>query len=424
MKTACFDPFSGASGDMILGALLDAGLSLDELRAELATLPLEGYELRAQKVTRHGIAATKFEVAIDSYEESEDEDEIEDENDSSHTHTPPLPHSPTPHAHRGLSDILEIIAASALPDADRERAASVFRRLAEAEAKVHDCSPDDIHFHEVGAVDAIVDIVGAVVGLRLLGIEQVVCGPLRTGTGFVDCAHGRLPVPAPATVELLRGVPSVGTDLEGELTTPTGAALLTTLADAFGSRPPMKIDAVGYGAGRRERQGVPNLLRVCIGDAQPVGAPDTDSDEVVVLEANLDDLSPEIAGHAIERLLEAGALDAFLTPIHMKKSRPGVLLSVIAEPQAAAALEDIILTETSTFGLRRTRASRRKLRRHWVEVETPYGTVRVKVGMMGDRVVPAAPEFADCRRAAAAHTVPLKDIYQAALDAYRQSDPS
>ncbi|NQT51977.1 nickel pincer cofactor biosynthesis protein LarC [bacterium] len=401
MRTAYFDPFSGASGDMILGALLDAGLDLDALRAELATLPLHGYHIEAEKVTRHGIAATKCDVVLDHHHHDDDH--------GGHHH----------HEHRGLSDVLAVIDGSTLPDADKERAGAVFRRLAAAEAKVHACSVEDIHFHEVGAVDAIVDIVGAVVGLRLLGVEQVASGPLRTGTGFVQCAHGRLPVPAPATAELLGGFPSVGTDLEGELTTPTGAALLTTLADVFGPRPPMTLDAIGYGAGTRESESVPNLLRACLGDATPFGADGTESDQVLVLEANLDDLSPEIAGHAIERLLDAGALDAFLTPIQMKKSRPGVLLSVIAQPQDAAALEDIILRETSTFGLRRTPASRRKLRREWVEAATPYGTVRVKLGRIGDDIVQAAPEYEDCRRAAAEHHVPLKAVYQAALDAFR-----
>ncbi len=413
MKTAYFDPFSGASGDMILGALVDAGLDMDALRAELAKLPVHGYRLDAQQVTRHGIAATDFQVAVE------------------HQHAPATEGQPDHasrvthhggHPHRGLSDILAIIRDADLPAADQERASAVFRRLAEAEAKVHQRSVEEIHFHEVGAVDAIVDIVGAVVGLRLLGIEQVVCGPLRTGTGFVDCAHGRLPLPAPATAELLRGVPSQGTDLEGELTTPTGAALLTTLAGAFGPRPPMVVQAIGCGAGHRERESVPNLLRVVVGDAEPVSAPGTEADEVVVIEANLDDLSPEIAGHALDRLLEAGALDAFLTPVQMKKGRPGVLLSVIAEPGASAALEELILRETSTFGLRRTRAARRKLRRQWVEAETAYGTIRVKLGLLGEEVVQAAPEYEDCRRAASEHAAPLKAVYQAALDAYRKAE--
>ena len=395
LKIAYFDPFSGASGDMTLGALVDAGVSIRALRKELRRLGLEGYTLSAKRIERSGIGATKVVVKVRK---------------PRHGHH---------HPHRHLADILGIIGAAGLPETDRARASAVFRRLAEAEAHVHRCGVDEIHFHEVGAVDAIVDIVGAVIGLRLLGVERVVCGPIRTGTGFVDCAHGRLPLPAPATAQLLRDVPSIGTEVEGELTTPTGAALLTTLADAFGPRPPMAVRAVGYGAGDAERDGPPNLLRVFVGDAIEA-EPTDEADQVVILEANLDDLSAEIAGHAMERLLDAGALDCFFTPIQMKKNRPGVLLTALVEPARSAAIEELLLTETSTFGLRRTLASRRKLRREWVEVKLKGGTVRIKLGHLGDRLVHAAPEYEDCRALAARRRLPLKAIYEAALDAFRR----
>jgi len=394
MKIAYFDPFSGASGDMILGALVDAGASSRTLRAELRKLGLDGFSISARRVERSGIGAMKVTVKTRP-------------RDGGHGH------------HRHLPDILDIIAAADLPDGDKAKASAVFRRLAEAEARVHGCSIEEIHFHEVGAVDAIVDIVGAAIALRLLGIERVVCGPLRTGTGFVECAHGRLPLPAPATAELLQGVPSIGTDVEGELTTPTGAALLTTLADAFGPRPPMAVEAVGYGAGDARREVPPNLLRVFVGEAIAEAEASDEADQVVVLEANLDDLSPEIAGHVMERLFDAGVLDAFLTPIQMKKCRPAFLLTVLVDPVASAATEELILTETTTFGVRRTLASRRKLRREWAKVATPHGAVRIKLGYLGDRLVQAAPEYEDCRAIANRRGLPLKTIYQAALDAFR-----
>ncbi|HUT36410.1 MAG TPA: nickel pincer cofactor biosynthesis protein LarC [Planctomycetota bacterium] len=394
MKLAYFDPFSGASGDMILGAIVDAGLPVKALREEMGKLPLAGYSLAAQKTQRGGIAATKVNVKLKGH-----------------------PHDDHPNRH--LPDILRAIERSDLPDDDKRQASAVFQRLAEAEGRVHGCPPEKIHFHEVGAVDAIVDIVGSVVGLRLLGVERVVCGPVRTGMGFVTCAHGRLPVPAPAAAELLKGFPTVGTEVEGELTTPTGAALLTTLCDAFGPRPLMTVTAVGYGAGAATRETPPNVLRLFVGEVA-TEAEAEETDEVLVVEANLDDITGEIIGYVLERLFAAGALDAFLIPIHMKKNRPGVILQAIVEPGNAPAIEQIILTETSTFGIRRTRASRRKLRRESVEVETRYGKIRVKVGHMGKTLVHAAPEYEDCRRAAAEAAVPLKHVYDAALDAFRR----
>jgi len=398
VKIAYFDPFSGASGDMFLGALVDAGLPLKALREELRKLPLEGYSLAAAKTQRGGIAATKVNVKVKSRAHAHDD----------------------AHPHANLPEILDLIAHSTLPDEDKAQASAVFQRLADAEGRVHGCPPERIHFHEVGAVDAIVDIVGSVVGLRLLAVERVVSGPIRTGMGFVTCAHGRLPVPAPATAELIKGFPTVGTDVEGELTTPTGAALLTTLADAFGPRPLMTVSAVGYGAGTATRETPPNVLRLFLGEVATDAEAAEESDEVLIIEANLDDITGEIIGYVLDRLFAAGALDAFLIPIHMKKNRPGVILQAIVEPANAPAIEQIILTETSTFGIRRTRASRRKLRRESVEVETRYGKIRVKVGHMGTALVHAAPEYEDCRRAAADAAIPLKHVYDAALDAFRR----
>ena len=397
MKIAYFDPFSGASGDMILGALVDAGVSTRTLRGELRKLPLDGFSISARRVQRGSLAASKVTVRA------------KPAGHGHHHH----------HPHRRLPDILHIIDRAGLPDGDKARASAVFRRLAAAEAAVHGCGLDEIHFHEVGAVDAIVDIVGAVVGLRLLGVERVESGPLRTGTGFVDCAHGRLPLPAPATAALLEGVPSVGTEVEGELTTPTGAALLTTLAEAFGPRPPMAVEAVGYGAGDAERESPPNLLRLFVGEAVEA-EPGDEADQVVVLEANLDDLSPEIAGHVVERLFDAGVRDAFLSPVQMKKCRPGFLLTVLVDPVAAAATEELILPETTSFGVRRTLATRRKLRREWAKVRTKHGTARIKLGYLGDRLVQAAPEYEDCRGIANRRGLPLKTVYEAALDAFRR----
>ncbi len=386
MKIAYFDPFAGVSGDMTLGALVDAGVSPRKLRSELASLPIGPWSLSTRKVERHGLAATKATVR-----------------DRGHDH-----------AHRHLSDILRILDKSKLPAEDCERAEAVFRRLAEAEARVHQCSVEEIHFHEVGAIDSIVDTVGAVVGLRLLGIDRVVSGPIRTGTGTVKCAHGRLPVPAPATAVLLEGFPSVGTDIQGECTTPTGAALLTSLAESFGPRPAMTVGSVGYGAGGRKNEFVPNLLRLFVGET--VG--DAETDEVALLEANLDDLSAEVTGHVMDRLFAAGALDVWLTPAHMKKNRSGVVLSVLAKPEDAAALETLILTETTTFGVRRSRMARRKLAREWVTVKTKLGTVRIKVGRLAGKPVQAAPEYEDCRAIAEKKRVPIRTVYEAAMRAF------
>ena len=410
MKTAYFDCFSGAAGDMILGALLDAGLDFARLEAELANLGLAGFRIEAEKVTRGGIAGTKLHVHLDDehHHHPHSDDRLED----GHLHG----RHRTDDAHgRGLPEILRLIGQAALPDAVKLTASRVFRRLADAEAEVHGKPPEEIHFHEVGAVDAIVDIVGAAIGLHLLGIERVHCSPMRTGTGTVRCAHGELPVPAPATALLLRGVPVIPTDVQAELTTPTGAAILTTIAAEFGPMPPGRIDAIGYGAGSRDNPGLPNLLRVFIAETAAGGY---ESDVVEVIEANLDDMSPEFFGVIFDRLFAAGAVDAWVTPIQMKKSRPAFLLSAIAPMDRGNAVREVFFRETTTFGVRSVEARRSKLPREVHEVETPLGRVRIKVGSIAGKIVRAKAEHDDCARIAAEKNVPFREVQDAAMRAF------
>ncbi len=391
MTVAYFDTFSGASGDMIVGALLDTGLSMDDLRADLAKLALEGYSISANAVQKRSLAATKFDVTLDDHHD--------------HDHQ---------HERRGLADIVGMIGDSSLAQGVKDRAVRVFERLAAAEAAVHGVRVEDVHFHEIGAVDSIVDIVGAAIGLERLGITKIIAGPLRFGSGTIECAHGTLPVPAPATARLAEGFPVEYTGVAGELTTPTGAAILTALADSFGPPPPMKLTTIGIGAGSAERDERPNILRILIGDES-----DTDADVVVILEANIDDASGEIIAYATERLLAAGALDAFSVPIQMKKSRPGVLLSVIAKPEDWARMEEIIFRETTTLGIRRREEARTKLERQFVEVEVFGEPVTVKLGILGGEVVTIAPEYESCARVAQEKNIPLREIYEAAREVAR-----
>jgi pyridinium-3,5-bisthiocarboxylic acid mononucleotide nickel chelatase len=384
-RIAYFDTFSGASGDMIVGAMIDAGLSLDDLRAELAKLDVGGYALSADQVVKNGFAATQFDVRLE-----------------------PVPEHGHKHGHRNLGDIAGLIDASALSDGVKANAKKVFTRLAEAEAAVHGKSIDEIHFHEVGAVDSIVDIVGAAIGLEMLGIDRVVSGPLRFGSGTITCQHGTLPVPAPATARLAQGFPVEYTGVTGELTTPTGAAVLTALAESFGQAPAMTVGRTGVGAGRTDRAERPNILRVTIGEESAMSG-----DRVVILEANIDDASPEVIAYATERLLAAGARDVFTVPAQMKKSRPGMLLTVIGDPADRAALEQIIFRETTTFGVRRREEARTTLDRETAEVEVLGVVVRVKVGRLDGQVVTVSPEYEDCAALAREKNIPLKDIYDA-----------
>jgi len=386
MRVAYFDCFSGAAGDMILGALVDAGCSVERLADVVTRLNLPGVEVSAQRVTRHELAATQVVVA-----------------------TPPE----TPPKHRHLPEILRIIAGAGLDPVVAERAATIFRRLAQAEANAHAIPVEKVHFHEVGAADAIVDIVCSCVGVAELGLERVVCSPIPTGSGTVTCAHGVLPVPAPATAHLLKDVPLAACDEPGELTTPTGAAILTTLAEDYGPLPPMRISSVGCGAGTREGRTLPNLLRLIVGEVEP--EPLDHQDVVCVLEAQCDDATGQTLAYACERLLEAGALDTFIVPIIMKKSRPGQLLTALCRREDVAALETIIFRETTTLGIRRHETRRSKLTREHVTVQTRFGEVRVKVGRRGDETVRTWPEYEDCAAIARESGVPLRAVQQEAL---------
>lgn len=410
MRIAYFDCFSGVAGDMILGALVDAGVPLTVLKEAVAALGLPGLGIEARKVTRGGLAATKVDVLTGEPSGRTDPGLVDPAHARPHEHT----HAGA-HGHRRLPDILEILHKSRLPASTRERAAAIFARLAAAEAAVHGSSPEAVHFHEVGARDAIADVVGAVAGLAALGADRIEASPLNLGGGKVATAHGMLPVPAPGTLELLKGIPCYGSAVEAELTTPTGAAVLATVAAAFGPPPLLTVRAVGYGAGTRELAGQPNCLRLLVGDAPEASA----SDEVAVLEANIDDMSPQLFEPLMEELFAAGALDVYLTPVVMKKSRPATVLTVLAEAGAEGRLAPLILQGSTTFGLRVSRRTRLKLAREIRTVETPYGPVAVKVGRLGERLVQASPEFEDCRRVAAAAGVPVRMVLEAARAAAR-----
>ena len=378
MKIAYFDCFSGASGNMILGSLIDAGLDVKKLKSELKKLKITGYDLRIRRVKKNGISSTYLDVSVKTRCSA---------------------------SHRGLSDITRLITRSSLSKDVKERSVAIFTRLAKAEAKVHGTGIEKIHFHEVGAVDAIVDIVGAVIALDLLEIEKVYSSPLPLSHGFVDCAHGRLPVPAPATMELLKGIPVYETEVLGELVTPTGAAILTRLA-RFKAAPRIKVLATGYGAGYHDYK-MPNLLRVLIGEQTPAL-----KDEVYVLETNIDDLNPQIYEYATERLFAAGALDVSLTNIVMKKSRPAVKLEVIVKEKELAAAKKIIFEETTAIGLRTSKCDREILERQITPVKTRYGTIRVKTAKASGKIVNIMPEYEDCKKAAIKYKAPLKSIYK------------
>jgi pyridinium-3,5-bisthiocarboxylic acid mononucleotide nickel chelatase len=395
MRLAYLDCSSGVSGDMFLGACLDAGLDAETLLAELAKLPLGAYEFKPERVRRAGLAGTHIEIT-----------------------------APGNQPHRHLAPIEQMIESSALSATVKDRSRRIFRRLGEAEARLHDQPIEKVHFHEVGAVDAILDIVGACVALELLGIEELCASPLNVGSGRVTASHGSLPVPAPATAELLRGIPMYSSGVEAELVTPTGAAIVSTLARGFGPLPPMRVDRIGYGAGARDLPGHPNLLRLLIGERAPNAEPRTanpDGDVVAVIETSVDDMSPEVYGYLVERALAAGALDITCAPIEMKKNRPGLEIRLLARPEQAETLADLVFAETTTLGLRISTAERRVLERQLVSVATSYGDIRVKVGRRNGRVLNAAPEYEDCRKAAMENGVPLKEVMQAAQAAFRES---
>lgn len=386
MKALYFDLIAGASGDMILGALIDAGVSAEQLRTALAGLKLNEFDLQVKQVSKNGFQATQVDVVVGKQ--------------------PPERH---------LDQILEIIAGSDLPAAIQERSTGIFRKIAEVESAIHNTSPDQIHLHELGGTDTIVDVTGALLALDILEVSRVFSSSIPMGKGFIEGAHGRIPLPAPATAKLLEGIPVFGMDIEAELVTPTGAALLAALVDEFGPAPEMSLENIGYGAGTRDLP-IPNLLRVLIGPLRK----DTGDQpqQLVILESNLDDLNPEIYPYVMDTLFQNGALDVTLLPIHMKKNRPGVQIQVLTEPSLAAKMREILFKETSTLGIRQLPAARYSLSRKIVVVKTPYGDIQVKIASGPGGELNISPEYEDCQRVARENGIPLKQIYQEALSIY------
>jgi pyridinium-3,5-bisthiocarboxylic acid mononucleotide nickel chelatase len=450
MRIAYLECFSGVSGDMFLGALIDAGVPPRVLEDAVAALDV-GARLEISRVVRSGISATKVDVWVDGEKDMPREEYWAKQNqnvvrapspaqthhehghhhDHEHHHGDEPHHdhevsraaAPAPHEHshshsRGLTEIREIIGKAAISNAAKKTAVAVFEALGTAEAKIHATSIEKVHFHEVGAVDAMVDIVCAAVGAEALGVDEIVCSPLNVGGGSVQCAHGTFPVPAPATVELLKDAPVYSSGVQAELVTPTGAAIVRTLAKRFAAFPEMKIEKSGYGAGSREFPGLPNVVRLTIGEAASTLAAKTASETVAVLEANLDDLNPQVFGYVLDRLLEEGALDVFGMPVQMKKNRPGTLLTVLCKPEDASKLTQLIFTETTTLGVRRRDEMRQTLARRWENVRTQWGEVRIKIASMNGAVTNYAPEYEDCRRIASEHHVPLKTVMQEASREY------
>ncbi len=450
MRIAYLDCFSGVSGDMFLGALVSAGVPAELLSQTVRALDV-GAALEVAGVERNGISATKVDVLVNGEKDLPREEFLSGQHgkdvhvhphehgghvhEHPHSHPHPHEHSHEPehshpsehqqqehhshsheHPHRGLKEIREIIRRAAISEGAKRTAIAIFQALGEAEAKIHRQDVETIYFHEVGSVDAIVDIVCAAVGAEALKVERWTCSPLNVGGGTVRCEHGTLPVPAPATLELLKGAPVYSSGIQKELVTPTGAAIVRTLASSYGGFPAMAVQAVGYGAGTRNFPGMPNVTRLTVGESAENALPEQPT--VTVIEANLDDMSPQLFGYVMERLLEAGALDVFGTPLQMKKSRPGLLLTVMARNEDARRLAQLIFSETTTLGMRLREDRRFELERRHVPVQTPWGEVRIKVGSMKGADCNAAPEFEDCRRLATEHKVPLKQVMQEALRSY------
>jgi hypothetical protein len=392
MKLAYFDCFSGISGDMTLGALIDAGCSADLLRDELKSLHVPGWELTTEKVWKNGMSATCVRVNTEDQQK-----------------------------HRPLITILEILQNSRLGPGVRENASRIFKKMGEAEAHVHDAPLEKVHFHEVGAVDAIVDIVGSCIGFHALGIERFACSPLNVGGGTAKMTHGVLPVPAPATARLLQGAPTFSNGVQRELVTPTGAAIIATLCDSFGPQPAMTVSAIGYGAGAADLEGQPNVVRIMIGETADKTSFAGD-EEISIIEANLDDMNPQIYGYVLEKVLLAGALDVYTTALQMKKNRPGTLLTILCRPEDTNALTSLIFAETTTLGVRTHRAQRRALPREWVNVSTGFGPVRIKLSRSNGRILHVTPEYDDCRKLAVEKQVPLQQVISEALRAYQASE--
>jgi pyridinium-3,5-bisthiocarboxylic acid mononucleotide nickel chelatase len=381
MKIAYFDCFSGISGDMTLGALVSAGCNLAQMESSLRQLATPSWRISSEKVMRRGLVATQ--VKVESSERQR---------------------------HRSLSDILQLIDKSGLPASVAERSSNIFRRLGEAEAGVHGMPIEKVHFHEVGAVDSIVDIVGAVVGFDQLGINEFFCSALNVGTGRVNTQHGTLPVPAPATAELLRGAPTYSTGIERELVTPTGAAIVSTLASQFGPQPAMNVAVIGLGAGTMDLVEQPNILRLFIGEISEQRANASPEEDIIVLEANLDDMSPQVYGYFAERALQAGALDVFSMAVQMKKNRPGQLVTVLCETATREQLTELLFRETTTLGVRQSTVKRHTLKREHFAVNTTFGSIRMKVARRNGDIMNVAPEYEDCKKVAAERGVPLKQV--------------
>jgi uncharacterized protein (TIGR00299 family) protein len=389
-KIAYLDCSSGISGDMFLSAILDAGVSEERLLAELANIPVGSYQFKTARVLRGGMAANRVEISI-----------------------------PEKQPHRHLHHIEKMLTESSLSETMKDKALKVFSRLAEVEGRLHGKPPGSVHFHEVGAVDAILDIAGTCAGLELLGIAELSCSPLNVGSGRVQAAHGTLPVPAPATAELLKELPVYSTGVEGELVTPTGAALVSSLATRFGPMPAMKVESIGYGAGTSDFPTHPNIARLFVGEKTEAPAVERGNDVVSVIQANVDDMSPQIYGYLVEQALAAGALDLTCSSIQMKKNRPGLELTLLCPPEKADYFAQLIFEQTTTIGLRMHEARRQVLDREVVSIETAYGPVRVKVARRDGRVLNAAPEFEDCQRIARESSLPLKEVMAEAQLAFR-----
>lgn len=420
MRVLYLDCFSGASGDMLLGAFLDLGVPLDELRAALGSLAVEElpgrgrvarYDLRAERVVRAGVSATKFRLVETATGQPAD----------AHHHHHHHHHRPGgdahaghgAHAHRGLAEVRALVEASAVSPGAKARAVALFTRLAEAEAAIHGLPVDRVHFHEVGALDSIVDIVGCVFALEWLGVDEVIASPLNTGSGTVSCAHGVYPVPAPATARLVAGVPVYAQGPAVELLTPTGALIVTGYASTYGPLPAMTVERIGYGAGERDFAGRPNVLRAWLGrvDAAPL------TETLVVMACEIDDMNPQLYGSLLDRLHGAGALEVNYQPVQMKKNRPGTLVTVLVDPTRRQAVADVMFRETTTLGVRYHEVRRDRLEREIVDLTTRYGVVRAKVARRGGGVVNAMPEFDDCARLAASLGLPVKDVHAAACAA-------
>jgi pyridinium-3,5-bisthiocarboxylic acid mononucleotide nickel chelatase len=424
MKTLYLDLSSGISGDMFIAALIDLGVDARQLELELQKLQLEGYHLHVKRAHKASLEGVKFDVHL-----AGDHDHATEPHAHDHAHAHSHSHA---HEHgRNFAQIGQLITASQLSNWVREKSLAVFRRLAVAEGRIHGLPPEQVSFHEVGAVDSIVDIVGACIAMEMLGKPRVLASPVVEGTGWIDCAHGHLPIPAPATLAILgaRGIALSQSDEPYELVTPTGAALLAEFVEAFGPMREVVAEKIGYGLGTRDNPRRPNALLAILGESRVesressagVAAHDWETDAIAVLETNLDDSNAEILGNFIEKALAAGALDAFHTPIQMKKNRPGVLLTVLCAQADADKFSELLLRETSSFGVRRYPAERRKLRREFITVQTPHGSVTVKLGKLDGKVLQAAPEFESCKKLADQAKVPLKEIYEAALRAFPPS---